>query len=111
MDLGFLPENMQSFAISRSAGFYGPKGNQNEPLGGGTARPRRKSTANRSVTFDASKAGVCSQFVTTWVAYGSWENKFGLDHNAAPGVCTIAGQSTNSCVEWTVYAGVTAVKF
>src|ERR1700694_4046815 len=40
MDLGFLPENMQYFSISGRAGFYGPKGNQNAPLGiasGGTA--------------------------------------------------------------------------
>src|SRR5450631_2045498 len=29
MDLGFLPENMQYFAISGRAGFYGPKGDAN----------------------------------------------------------------------------------
>jgi hypothetical protein len=67
------------------------------------------------LTFDASKAiwgAKYSQFVTTWVAYRYWQNKFGLDHNAAPGVCTLnAGTiSTNSCTESTVYAGVT-VKF
>ena len=67
------------------------------------------------LTFDASKAiwgAKYSQFVTTWVAYRYWQNKFGLDHNNAPGVCTLeAGTpSTNSCTEQTVYAGVT-VKF
>ena len=39
MDLGFLPESVQFFSISGRAGFYGPKGNQNEPAGvlsGGT---------------------------------------------------------------------------
>jgi hypothetical protein len=43
--------------------------------------------------------------VDVWVAYRYWQNKFGLDHNAMPGVCTIAatGQSTNSCTESTVY--------
>jgi hypothetical protein len=68
------------------------------------------------LTFDASKAiwgAKYSQFVTTWVAYRYWQNKFGLDHNNAPGVCTLGGvgtPSTNSCTEQTVYAGVT-VKF
>ena len=53
-----------------------------------------------------------SHFVDLWVAYRYWQNKFGLDHNAMPGVCTLAanGQSTNSCTELTVYGGVT-VKF
>src|ERR1700732_5114415 len=40
MDLGFLPENLQLFSISGRAAWYGPKGNQNAPLGpiaGGTA--------------------------------------------------------------------------
>src|ERR1700743_378062 len=112
MDLGFLPQNMQYFAVSGRAGFYGPKGNQNEPLGvagGGTATKTEINSEPIRLTFDASKAFMgpkYSQFVTTWVAYRYWENKFGLDHNAAPGVCTIAGQSTNSCVESTVYAGV-----
>ncbi|MCA1396015.1 hypothetical protein [Bradyrhizobium sp. BRP56] len=50
--------------------------------------------------------------IRRWVAYRCWQNKFGLDHNAAPGVCTIAatGQSTNTCTESTVYGGV-MVKF
>ncbi len=54
MDLGFLPENLQYFAISGRAGFYGPKGNENAPLvtgalGNPEPRPRWKSTASRSV--------------------------------------------------------------
>jgi hypothetical protein len=41
--------------------------------------------------------------VDVWVAYRYWQNKFGPDQNAMPGVCTIAatGQSTNSCTEST----------
>jgi hypothetical protein len=119
MDLNFLPENMQYFAISGRAGFYGPKGNENAPLvtGGngnpGTATKTEINSEPIRLTFDASKAiwgAKYSQFVTTWVAYRYWQNKFGLDHNAAPGVCTLNGVSTNSCTEQTVYAGVT-VKF
>jgi hypothetical protein len=118
MDLGFLPPEMQYFAISGRAGFYGPKGNQNQPLGilgGGTATKTEINSEPIRLTFDASKAiwgPKYAQFVTTWVAYRYWQNKFGLDHNAAPGVCTLnAGTvSTNSCTESTVYAGVT-VKF
>ena len=56
------------------------------------------------LTFDASKAfwgQKYSQFVTVWVAYRYWQNKFGLDHNAELGVCNImvagAVRSTNSC--------------
>jgi hypothetical protein len=119
MDLNFLPENMQYFAISGRAGFYGPKGNQNSPAGvlsGGTATKTEINSEPIRLTFDASKAFMgpkYSQLVTTWVAYRYWQNKFGLDHNNAPGVCTLAGPgtpSTNSCTESTVYAGVT-VKF
>jgi hypothetical protein len=121
MDLGFLPENMQYFAISGRAAWYGPKGDANGlPFLSG---PGRFSNATKTelnsepirLTFDASKAiwgPKYSQHLTTWVAYRYWQNKFGLDHNATPGVCTIGatGQSTNSCTESTVYAGVT-VKF
>jgi hypothetical protein len=119
MDIGFLPESMQYFAISGRAGFYGPKGNQNAPLGaasGGTATKMEINSEPIRLTFDASKAFMgpkYSQFVTTWVGYRYWQNKFGLDHANAPGVCTLAGPgtaSTNSCTESTVYAGVT-VKF
>jgi hypothetical protein len=121
MDLGFLPPEMQYFAISGRAGWYGPKGDANGlPAFSG---PGRFSNATKTelnsepirLTFDASKAFMgpkYTHFVDLWVAYRYWQNKFGLDHNAAPGVCTIAatGQSTNSCTESTVYAGVT-VKF
>jgi hypothetical protein len=121
MDLGFMPENMQFFSISGRAAWYGPKGDANglPALSG----PGRFSTATKTefnsepirLTFDASKAfsgPKYSHFVDLWVAYRYWQNKFGLDHNAMPGVCTIAatGQSTNSCTESTVYGGVT-VKF
>jgi hypothetical protein len=119
MDLGFMPENFQYFSISGRAGFYGPKGNQNSPLGlasGGTATKTEINSEPIRLTFDASKAFLgpkYSHFVDVWVAYRYWENKFGLDHNNAPGVCTIAGPgtaSTNSCNEQTVYTGIT-VKF
>jgi len=121
MDLGFLPENMQYFAVSGRAGIYGPKGNQNAPLGvagGGTPTVIEYNTEPVRLTFDASKAlwgAKYSQFVTTWVAYRYWQNKFGLDHASAlggPGVCVLAGTtiSTNTCTESSVYAGVT-VKF
>jgi len=121
MDLGFLPPSMQFFSISGRAGWYGPKGDSNglPALSG----PGRFSTASKTefnsepirLTFDASKAFIgpkYSHFVDLWVAYRYWQNKFGLDHNAMPGVCTLAatGQSTNSCTESTVYGGVT-VKF
>ena len=123
MDLGFLPESMQFFAISGRAGWYGPKGDANGlPLasGVGVASTATKTELNSEpirLTFDASKAfwgPKYAQFVTTWVAYRYWQNKFGLDHNAELGVCnvgTVASHvSTNSCTESTVYAGVT-VKF
>jgi hypothetical protein len=121
MDLGFLPENMQYFAISGRAAWYGPKGDANGlPANSGVGRfsNATKTEFNSEpirLTFDASKAiwgPKYAQFLTTWVAYRYWQNKFGLDHAATPGVCTLAanGQSTNSCTESTVYAGVT-VKF
>src|ERR1700761_1709845 len=62
MDLGFLPENMQFFSISGRAGFYGPKGNQNQPLvfyGTGGSSTGSKTQINSEpirLTFDASKA-------------------------------------------------------
>jgi hypothetical protein len=116
MDLGFLPENMQFFSISGRAGWYGPKGNQNSPLGlasGGTPTKTELNSEPIRLTFDASKAvwgPKYTHFVDVWVAYRYWQNKFGLDHNAAPGVCTVGGISTNSCTESTVYTGIT-VKF
>jgi hypothetical protein len=116
MDLGFLPPDMQYFAISGRAGFYGPKGNQNSPLGilsGGVPTKTELNSEPIRLTFDASKAiwgPKYSQFVTTWVAYRYWQNKFGLDHANSPTCLVTAGISNNSCTESTVYAGVT-VKF
>ena len=121
MDLGFLPENMQYFSISGRAGWYGPKGDSNglpALSGTGIFSTKSKTELNSEpirLTFDASKAvwgDKYSHFVDLWVAYRYWQNKFGLDHNAMAGVCTIAptGQSTKSCTESTVYGGIT-VKF
>lgn len=121
MDLGFLPENIQLFSISGRAGWYGPKGDEaGLPALSGVGR---FSTATKTelysepirLTFDASKAvwgPKYSHFVDVWVAYRYWQNVHGFDHNAAPGICTVAatGQSTNSCTESTIYSGVT-VKF
>jgi hypothetical protein len=116
MDLGFLPPSLQYFSVSGRAGWYGPKGNQNQPLGlaaGGTATKTELNSEPVRLTFDASKAiwgPKYGHFLDVWVAYRYWQNKFGLDHNAAPFVCTMGGQSTNSCTESSVYTGVT-VKF
>jgi hypothetical protein len=123
MDLGFLPPDFQYFAISGRAGWYGPKGDANglpALSGPGVLSTATKTELNSEpirLTFDASKAfwgPKYSQFVTTWVAYRYWQNKFGLDHNAELGVCNVGTvavhTSTNSCTESTVYAGVT-VKF
>ena len=123
MDLGFLPESINYFAISGRAGWYGPKGDDNSlPLnsGIGVASTATKTELNSEpirLTFDASKAfwgPKYAQFVTTWVSYRYWQNKFGLDHNAELGVCNIivggAVQSTNSCTESSYQAGIT-VKF
>jgi hypothetical protein len=123
MDLGFLPESINYFAISGRAGFYGPKGDANSlPLnsGVGVASTATKTELNSEpirLTFDASKAiwgPKYAQFVTTWVSYRYWQNKYGLDHNAELGVCNVivggAVTSTNSCTESSYQAGVT-VKF
>jgi hypothetical protein len=118
MDLGFFPENMQFFSISGRAAWYGPKGDSNSlPFLSGVGR---FSTASKTefnsepirLTFDASKAAwgtKYSHFVDVWVAYRYWQNKFGLDHNATPGVCTLAttGASTHTYTESSLYAGVT----
>jgi hypothetical protein len=116
MDLGFLPENMQFFAISGRAAWYGPKGDQNSPCGAGCGGVATKTEFNSEpirLTFDASKAfwgPKYSQFVTTWVAYRYWQNKFGLDHANSPTCLFSPGVSNNSCTESSVYTGVT-VKF
>ncbi|MGX9430142.1 hypothetical protein [Bradyrhizobium sp. LeoA1S1] len=120
MDLGFLPPSMQFFSISGRAAWYGPKGNQSEPLAGlgvgpfSTATKVEFNSEPIRLTFDASKAFAgpkYSHLVDVWVAYRYWQNKFGLDHNAAPGACTltVAGvtTSTNTCTESSLYSGIT----
>ncbi|SRR5260221_7266502 len=121
MDLGFLPTNLQYFSISGRAAWYGPKGDANGlPALSGVGR---LSTATKTtfesepirLTFDASKAFMgnkYSHFVDVWVSYRYYQNRFGLDHDAMPGVCTLAatGASTNACTESSLYSGVT-VKF
>jgi hypothetical protein len=112
MDLGFLPESVQYFSISGRAGWYGPKGYENNPLVGVKTAVELNSEPIR-LTMDASKAmwgAKYSHFVDVWVAYRYWQNKFGIDH-AASAVCNVApGVSNNSCTESTVYTGIT-VKF
>src|SRR5882757_4138118 len=120
MDLGFLPENMQYFSISGRAAWYGKKGTENNPLPFATPGNIQTAVELNSepirLTMDASKlvwGPKYSHFVDVWVAYRYWQNKFGLDHNNAPGVCTLGGPgtpSTNSCTESSLYTGVT-VKF
>jgi hypothetical protein len=114
MDLGFLPENMQYFAISGRAGWYGPKGDSNAPLVNIMPSKTELNSEPIRLTFDASKAfwgPKYSQFVTTWVAYRYWQNKFGLDHTSSVnGICAVAGVSTHTCTEESASAGIT-VKF
>jgi hypothetical protein len=123
MDLGFLPVNMQYFSISGRAGWYGKKGSDTETL---PALGVANNVFNTAVEFnsepirltlDASKAiwgAKYSHFVDVWVAYRYWQNKFGLDHNAASVACsvTIGGvtRPSGACTEESAYAGVT-VKF
>jgi hypothetical protein len=120
MDLGFLPESVQYFSISGRAAWYGKKGTDTNPLPVNAANGVFNSAVEFNsepirLTFDASKAmwgGKYSHFVDVWVAYRYWQNKFGLDHNAAF-ACTSgvpAGQNNGSCTESSGYAGVT-VKF
>jgi hypothetical protein len=116
MDLGFLPASVNYFAISGRAAWYGPKGNQNSPLGpaaGGVATKVELNAEPIRLTFDASKAfwgPKYAQFVTTWVAYRYWQNKFGLDHTLSPTCNVSPGVSNHSCTEESVSTGVT-VKF
>jgi hypothetical protein len=62
MDLGFLPENINYFAISGRAGFYGPKGagQQVFPLASCRSFQHRHEDRDQlrtdPLTFDASKA-------------------------------------------------------
>src|SRR5262249_44328642 len=117
MDLGFLPESMQYFSISGRAAWYGKKGTENNPLP--YALPGNVNTAVEfnsepiRLTFDASKAlwgGKSSPLVDVWVAYGYWQNKFGLDHSNSP-VCNASpGVSNTPCPESSLYSGI-PVKF
>jgi hypothetical protein len=118
MDLGFLPESIQYFAISGRASWTGPKGTDANPLPANQALAIAPTAVELNsepirLTFDASKAmwgPKYSQFVTTWVAYRYWQNKFGIDHTVSA-LCNVApGVSNHTCTEETVYAGVT-VKF
>lgn len=114
MDLGFLPTNLQYFAISGRAGFYGPKGNG--AYAAFTSAAAKTTTEINSepirLTFDVSKLAwgeKYSHYLETWVAYRYWKNKFGLDDgNPANGVCFTARVNNGTCTEKTVYAGVTA---
>ena len=122
MDLGFLPESLQYFAISGRASWTGTKGTENNPLPFAqpfvAAFPNARTAIELNsepirLTFDASKAmwgGKYSHFVDVWVAYRYWQNKFGLDHSAST-VCMFSPTISNgSCTESTVYSGIT-VKF
>jgi hypothetical protein len=117
MDLGFLPPNLQYFAVSGRAGFYGPKGRGDYAGFTLPAANNTKTEINSEpirLTFDASKAvwgEKYTHFVDLWVAYRYWENKFGLDDgNPANGVCFTNGVNNRSCTEKSLYSGVT-VKF
>src|SRR5258706_1821051 len=120
MDRGSWPETLQFWSIRGRAAWSEKKGAQNEPLPGlgvgvfSTATAVEFNSEPIRLTFDASKAFMgpkYSHFVDVWVAYRYWQNKFGLDHNASPGVCTLTvggvTRSTNSCTESTVYTGIT----
>lgn len=115
MDLGFLPESMQYFAVSGRAGWYGPKGTGTSsalvPLAINPPSTIELNSEPIRLTFDASKAiwgPKYSHFTDVWVAYRYWQNKYGLDHNTNP-VCT-APATNRSCTESSVYSGIT-VKF
>jgi hypothetical protein len=114
MDLGFLPPDMQFFAISGRAGWYGPKGDSNAPLTGIMPSKTELNSEPIRLTFDASKAvwgAKYTHFVDVWVAWRYWQNKFGLDHTSSVNaICAVNGVSTNSCTESSVYTGIT-VKF
>jgi hypothetical protein len=116
MDLGFLPQNMQYFAISGRAGWYGAKGPENSPLTGAAGGAQTVTEFNSEpirLTFDGSKlvwGPKYSHFLDVWVAYRYWQNKFGLDHTNSS-VCNVTpGVSNNSCTESSLYSGV-SLKF
>jgi hypothetical protein len=108
MDLGFLPEYLP-LSISGRAGWYGPKG-PGTSLPGTLDRKIELNSEPIRLTLDAGKAFIGPQYthlVDVWVAYRYWQNKFGLDHTAAP-QCINA--NAGSCTESSLYTGVT-VKF
>ncbi len=115
MDLGFLPESLQYFAISGRAGWYGPKGTGTStalvPLAVNPQTAIELNSEPIRLTFDASKAfwgPKYSHFTDVWVAYRYWQNKFGLDHNVNP--ACIAPATNHSCTESSLYSGI-SVKF
>ena len=112
---------MRYFALSGRAAWYGPRGNSAAPLPNtGVGRFSNNTVVEWNtepirLTFDASKAmwgAKYSHFLEFWVAYRYRLNKFGLNADAAPGVCTLAanGVSTNSCNEKSINTGET-IKF
>lgn len=118
MDLGFLPESLQYFAVSGRAGFYGPKGTGaygNLTVPSTNATKTEINSEPIRLTLDASKlfwGPKYAHFVDVWVAYRYWENKFGIDDsNPANGTCFFAnGTNNKSCTEKSLYSGV-SVKF
>lgn len=118
MDLGFLPENLQYFAISGRVGFYGPKGTG--AYGPYTLPPSTKTATEMvaepiRLTFDASKlvwGPKYSHHVDLWVSYVVLRNRTGQnDSNPANLACfTAAGTNNGSCSAKSVYSGIT-VKF
>lgn len=115
MDLGFLPPNLQYFAISGRAGFYGKKGDG--AYSGYTVAPGNQTAVEINsepirLTFDASKlmwGPKYSHFLETWVAYRYWQNKFGLDDsNPNNATCYTGGVNNHTCTEKSLSAGVTA---
>ncbi len=111
MDLGFLPEALP-LSISGYANFHGPKGNG--ALYSVTGVPFNANTtvefnSEQKLSLDVSKmifGQARSHFFDVFVAYRYWQNKFGLDHKNAGGVCN--GANRGSCTENSLRAGVEA---
>lgn len=117
MDLGFLPQELQYFAVSGRLALVGPKGNgaSNGQTIPSTNTVMEINSEPIRLTLDASKAlwgPKYSHLVDVWVAYRYWENKFGLDDsNPKNRVCFFAnGTNNGSCTEKTLYSGL-SVKF
>lgn len=112
MDLGFLPPMLDYFSISGRMAWYGKKGSSNAPLPGVSSAIEFNAEPIR-LTFDASKAiwgPKYAHFLDLWVAYRYWDNKFGLDRKVNPVCRNAAGGDNRTCLEESLYAGVT-VKF